>query len=65
MTHKMALKVLLYVSVRYFATAWGGRYLPERVTRLLRQGLQKVGLWERSLQLNVGGIVAVIGQKPE
>lgn len=53
------------MSVRYLTTAWGGRYLPAGVTRLLNQGLQRLGLWERSLQLNLGDIVAVIGQKPE
>lgn len=51
------------MSVRYLTTAWGGRYLPARVTQLLNQGLKQAGLWERSIQLNVGDIVAVVGQR--
>lgn len=53
------------MSVRHLVTAWGGRYLPEGIARLLRQNLQKMGLWGRTIHLNLGDIVAVIGQKPE
>ena len=53
------------MSVRYLMTAWGERYLPENILRPAREGLQKMGLWERIIRLNMGDIVAVVGQKPQ
>lgn len=52
------------MSVRHLVNQWGGRFLPQRATQSLRSAAQKAGLWEKTVAVNLGDIVAVIAQKP-
>lgn len=52
------------ISVRYLTTVWGGRYLPSTARELLIRTLKQTPLWGYPLRLNLGDIVAVVGQKP-
>jgi predicted SAM-dependent methyltransferase len=51
------------MSFRHMVNHWGARYMPAGLVQLLRRGLQKSHLWEHSIRLNVGDIVAVIARK--
>ncbi len=52
------------MSVRHLINQWGNRFLPKGATRSLRNAAKKAGLWEKTVALNLGDIVAVIAQKP-
>lgn len=53
------------MSIGYLTTAWGGRLLPERVVGGLTATLKPSCLWHKTVHLNLGDIVAVIGRKPK
>ena len=52
------------MSIGYLTTAWGGRLLPKRVVAGLTSTLKPTSFWHRTVRLNLGDIVAVIGRKP-
>jgi SAM-dependent methyltransferase len=52
------------MSVRHLLTAWGGRLLPGPLARGAAQAARRAGLWEKTLSLGVGDILAVIGRRP-
>lgn len=52
------------MSFRHLITFWGGRFLPAAIGTRLTETMQKTQLWDRTLRLNLGDILAVIGQKP-
>lgn len=52
------------MSVGYLITAWGGRTLPKRVVAGLTSTLKTNRLWSKTIRLNLGDIIAVIGRKP-
>ena len=52
------------MSYRHLVNFWGGRVLPRPVTHAAQAMSQRLGLWEKSLSVNLGDIVAVLAQKP-
>jgi 2-polyprenyl-3-methyl-5-hydroxy-6-metoxy-1,4-benzoquinol methylase len=51
------------MSYRHLVTYWGARVLPHRAAHAAQTTVQRLGLWEKSLRMNVGDIVAVLAQK--
>jgi SAM-dependent methyltransferase len=53
-----------HMSYRHLVTYWGARVLPGGMARAAQNTVQRLGLWEKSLRMNIGDIVAVLAQKP-
>ncbi len=51
------------MSFRYLTRYWLRRYLPAPIASTLQSALQKMNLWERSIGLNIGDIITVVGRK--
>lgn len=51
------------MSVRHLMTVWGNRYLPESITQNAVSRLEQTKLWEQTLRLNIGDIIAVTARK--
>jgi len=52
-----------YMSVRHLIRHWFRRYLPVPIVDALQRALQKTSLWEQTIGLNMGDIIAIIGRK--
>lgn len=52
------------MTYRHLMTIWGRRYLPPAIGARLSDAMRKTHLWDRTMKLNLGDIVAVIGLKP-
>lgn len=51
------------MSVRHLITAWGGHAMPKAVVNRLEERLHHSPLWEKTIRLNLGDIIAVMGRK--
>jgi 2-polyprenyl-3-methyl-5-hydroxy-6-metoxy-1,4-benzoquinol methylase len=51
------------MSVRHLVSHWGGRYCPRAVVSTLRGVAEATSVWERTLSVSLGDIVAVIAAK--
>ena len=52
-----------HMSVRHLVADWGGRYLPKHVVSAAEAITRRLGVWESTVGINLGDIVAVIGRK--
>jgi len=51
------------MSYRHLTTIWGQRVLPNGLAHAAQRGVQALGLWEKSIHVNLGDIVAVLARK--
>lgn len=51
------------MSVRHLVRHWLRQHLPASIVDALQSSLQKTSLWERTVSLNIGDIITVIGRK--
>lgn len=51
------------MSVRHLIKYWVRRYLPFRVVDSFQGALQRTGMWERTIGINIGDIITVIARK--
>lgn len=51
------------MSLRHLLVDWGGRYLPAPLVRVGARAAKRVGILEKTVSVNVGDIVAVVGRK--
>lgn len=51
------------MSVRHLMNCWARRYLPTSIANTLQSSVQKTSLWEKTISLNIGDIITVIGRK--
>jgi hypothetical protein len=52
------------MSISHSIDFWLHKYLPDSVVKPFRDRVKKTGLWDRSIGLNIGDIVAVVARKP-
>lgn len=53
------------MSIRYLFTRWISPSLPASMAGSVQSLLQRSGLWNRTIRITVGDIIAVIARKPE
>ena len=53
------------MSYRHLVSIWGQRVLPSPLAKAAQTVTQKIGLWDESLRVNLGDIVAVLARKVE
>ncbi len=51
------------MSYRHLVSIWGQRVLPGPLAKAAQSATQKMGLWDQSLRVNLGDIVAVLARK--
>lgn len=51
------------MSYRHLTSIWGRRVLPNGLAHTAQRGVQALGLWEKSIHINLGDIVAVLARK--
>jgi 2-polyprenyl-3-methyl-5-hydroxy-6-metoxy-1,4-benzoquinol methylase len=52
-----------YMSVRHLTRRWFRQYMPASLANFLQSSLQKTNLWEKTIGMNIGDIITVIGRK--
>jgi hypothetical protein len=51
------------MTMRHLTEDWGGNVLPKPVASMSQSAVKQLGLWERTIGLNLGDIVAVLARK--
>ena len=51
------------MSIRHLVRHWAHRYLPAPVSETLQRSLQRTRLWQQTIGINIGDIIAVVGRK--
>lgn len=51
------------MSVRHLTNNWFSRYLPAPLASVLQNSLQRTAMWEQTIGLNIGDVIAVIARK--